>query len=57
MLTYHKAELQKRLDKLGFGNNAIVGFFVGDKFATMKLSGGFIIRLEIDTNKHEIIQS
>ena len=57
MLTYHKEELYKRLDELGFSGNKITGFFVGDRFATVRLSGGFIIKLEIDSNEYQIIQS
>jgi hypothetical protein len=57
MLTYHKEQLYKRLDEIGFGGNKITGFFVGDRFATVRLSGGFIIKLEIDSNEYQIIQS
>ena len=57
MLTYHKQELYKRLDNLGFSGNNITGFFIGDRFATVRLSGGFIIKLEIDGNEYQIIQS
>ena len=57
MLTYHKEELYKRLDEIGFSGNKITGFFVGDRFATVRLSGGFIIKLEIDSNEYQIIQS